>query len=323
MTSTSHEARIDTALADRLDAVWGDPAVWVEQGLHWTHIPAVKARVNEQVSGHPSVTPLEWFFGIVGAHRPLPLRRVLLLGCGQGSDALKVARSRQADEIVAIDLSAAALDRARADAQAAGLAVRYVQADMNSLPLGQPGFEPGSFDAVLGIASVHHCASLENLYASVAALLTPGGWFFLDEYVGPDRFQCSNAQVHYMGQLIDLLPDHLRTMADGQIKGRPWRPAIDEVIAVDPSEAVRSSELLPLLERHFTIRAHRPYCGALLRVVLAGIAQNFMHADAAPWLHGLLRAEDDLFQSGRLQRDLACVIARVPPLATAPSTLHR
>lgn len=314
---------IDLDLAGRLDTVWGDPAAWVAHGLHWTHLPAVKARLHRQVSGDASIEPLEWFFGVVGAHQPLPLRRVLFLGCGQGRDERMVARSGWADEIVAIDLSAKALDLAREQAKAAGACIRYVQADMNSLPVGQSGFEPGSFDAVLGISSVHHCANLEGLYSGVAQLLAPAGWLFLDEYVGPDRFQCANSQLRFMNQLVDMLPHHLRTTRDGQLKGNLWRPSVDEVVAVDPTEAVRSSEVLPLLGRHFEVVEHRPYGGTLMRVVLAGIAQNFMSAEAEPWLHALLRAEDDLFRAGRVQWDLACVIARARDAATAPPSPYR
>lgn len=314
---------IDHELASRLDAAWGDPAAWVAHGLHWTHLPAVKARLHEQVTGDASVEPLEWFFSVVAAHQPLPLRRVLFLGCGQGRDERLVARSAWADEIVAIDLSAKALDLAREQAKAAGARIRYVQADMNSLPVGQSGFEPGSFDAVLGISSVHHCANLEDLYAGVAQLLAPAGWFYLDEYVGPDRFQCANSQLRLMNQLVDMLPHHLRTTGDGQLKGNLWRPSVDEVVAVDPTEAVRSSEVLPLLDHHFDVFEHRPYGGALMRVVLAAIAQNFMCAEAEPWLHALLRAEDDLFRSGRVQPDLACVIARVRTATTAPPSPYR
>lgn len=321
MPPIQSEADIDHALARQLDAVWGNPDEWVKHGLQWTHLPAIKARLCEQVTGEASIEPLEWLFGVVSAYRPLPLRRVLFLGCGQGRDERVVARSGWAEEIVAIDLSAHALDRARA--KAANASIRYVQADMNCMPVGKPGFEPGSFDAVLGISSVHHCANLEHLYASVATLLAPGGWFFLDEYVGPDRFQCANSQVRLMNQLLDMLPDHLRRTSDGQLKGNLWRPSVAEVVAVDPSEAIRSSEILPLLDRHFEALEYRPYGGALLRVMLAAIAQNFMNAEGEPYLHALLRAEDELFRSGRVHWDLACVIARARTAATATPSPDR
>jgi SAM-dependent methyltransferase len=321
---------IDTAgninhdLAHRLDTAWGDPATWVANGLQWTHLQTVRDRMHAQVTGDTSVTPLEWFFTAVRARQPVPLQRVLVLGCGgQGIVERKIAQDGWAQEIVAIDLSAKVLEVARANAAVAGATIQYIQADMNRLPVGQPGFEPGSFDAVLGISCVHHCAELEDLYASVAALLAPRGWFYLDEYVGPDRFQHPPHQLRFMNQLLDLLPEKLRTTLDGRVKSNIWRPSVEEVVAVDPSEAVRSSALLPLLDQYFSVLEHRPYGGALLRVVLADIAQNFQSVAAEPYLHSLLEAEEELFRAGRLQRDLACVIARVPTAASAPSTEDR
>ena len=253
--------RTDSSDARQLDAVWGDPATWTEHGLHWTHLPAVKARIAEMVSGDAAVHPLEWFFRQVAAERPLPLQRILVLACGAGHVEREAMAKGWAASAVAIDLSSQVLARASAQAAAEGLPIEYHHADMNGLPMGQAPFLPGTFDAVLGVAGVHHGSELERLYADVAALLVPGGWFFLDEYVGPDRFQWPDAQQRHLNSLLDLLPPRLRMTTDGRLKGNARRPSVQEVIAVDASEAVRSSELLPLLPRHFDVQAVRPYRG--------------------------------------------------------------
>lgn len=310
MSPVPSSTALDQDLAAHLDSAWGDPATWLAHGLQWLHLDAVREHIQEQVTGDAAVSPLEWFFQTVGAAQPLPLRRVLVLGCGQGTVERQVARAGWANEIVAIDLSAKVLAVARANAAADGLAIQYLQADMNHLPLGQPGFEPASFDAVLGVSSVHHCADLEHLYASLHRLLVPTGWLFLDEYVGPDRFQFPDHQVRFLNQLLDLLPGHLRSLYDGRVKGNLSRPTVEAVVAIDPSEAVRSSQVLPLLGRHFDVLQRRPYGGAILRVLLSDIAQNFQDAAARPWLHALLGVEEELFRTGRLQRDMACVMAR-------------
>ncbi|WP_382320615.1 class I SAM-dependent methyltransferase [Hydrogenophaga sp. UC242_53] len=307
----------DPGAAAQLDAVWGDPATWTEHGLHWTHLPAVKARIAEMVSGDAGIHPLEWFFRQVAAERPLPLRRILVLACGAGYVEREAVSRGWAASAVAIDFSSQVLARARAQAQAEGLAIEYHHADMNRLPLGQAPFLPGTFDAVLGVAGVHHGSDLERLYADVAALLVPGGWFFLDEYVGPDRFQWPQAQERHLNTLLDLLPPRLRMTTDGRLKGNARRPSVQEVIAVDASEAVRSSELLPLLPGHFEVQAVRPYGGSMLHLVLGSIAQNFAPAAEAPYLTALMEAEDELIRAGQIGHDFACVIARPRPAAAS------
>ena len=62
----SHVSRplgaIDHGLADQLDITWGDPDAWTAEGLHWTHLPQVRAAINRKVSGAAEVSPLRWFF---------------------------------------------------------------------------------------------------------------------------------------------------------------------------------------------------------------------------------------------------------------------
>ena len=49
---------IDSGLADQLDLTWGDPDTWTAQGLHWTHLPEIRAAINRKVSGDASVQEL-------------------------------------------------------------------------------------------------------------------------------------------------------------------------------------------------------------------------------------------------------------------------
>ena len=306
----------DNALSDKLDTAWGDPESWVANGLQWTHLDEVQQMINRRVSADPAVGPLEWFARHVAAAGVMPLRRVLVLGCGTGRIERQLHERGWAREIVAFDLSPKALATARESA--AGIdSIEYVLASMDDLPVGEPPFLPASFDAVLGIGSVHHCSRLADLYAAVDSLLAPGGWFFLDEYVGPDRFQFSQAHMGQVITLADMLPERLLTTASGAVKRGFRAPSVAEVTAVDPSEAFSSSRILPLLPSHFDVVAERPYGGSILHVLLSDIAQNFQDAEAKPWLQALIDAEDELDRLGKLEHHFCCVLARSRGAATS------
>lgn len=313
---------IDSGLAEQLDITWGNPDTWTAQGLHWTHLPEIRAAINRKVSGDIGVSPLDWFFRTVATEQSLPLNRVLVLGCGSGALEREIYLAGWAREIVAIDLSAKVLEVAQRRAQADGVGcIQYFQSDMNHLPVGRPPFMPGSFDAVLGVASVHHCANLEQLYHHIGALLSQGGWLFLDEYVGPDQFQWSDSQIRHLNRIAGLLPDRLMTTLDGACKRNFRRPSVAEVVAVDPSEAICSSLLLPLLPKYFSSVLIRPYGGAILHMLLAGVAQNFIGAQVEPYLRSVMAAEDELYRAGQLDYDFACAIARSP--ASVPAKPDR
>ncbi len=302
---------IDDTLAQQLDQAWGVPEDWGAGGWHWTHLDEVRAAINRKVTGDAALSPLAWFFQVAGEGRALPLARVLVLGCGAGQVEREVMQQGWAREVIAIDLSAKVLEVARAEA--AGLdGIGYFQADMNGLPLGDGAFQPAAFDAVLGVSSVHHCAELECLYQRVGELLRPGGFLFLDEYVGPNRFQWPDAQLRHINRIAGLLPTHMMSTRRGEFRSCFRAPSVAEVMAVDPSEAVRSAELLSLLGNYFVDVQVRPYGGAILHLLLAHTAQNFVGDEAAPYLHSVMAAEDELYRSGQLQHNFACAIARRP-----------
>lgn len=297
------------ALEASLDAAWGDPEAWTSGGLHWTHHPLVRAAIHRRVSGDAGLAPLPWFFGQVARLRPLPLARVLVLGCGTGAAEREACRRGWAREAVAFDLSPKVVEAARARAGRVP-GVRHVQADMDALPVGADPFERASFDAVLGISAVHHSRRVEGLFDDLHALLRPDGWLFLDEYVGPDRFQHSPLQTRQLRLAAELLPDALRTTRSGAVRANYRAPEVAEVVAADPTEAAQSSRILSAMRRRFDAVAVRPYGGGLLRPLLGEITQNFMDGDGEAVLRLLVEAEDELDRLGELQHDFACAIAR-------------
>ncbi len=87
-------------------------------------------------------------------------------------------------------------------------------------------------------------------------------------------------------------------------------PTERSVIAVDPSEAVRSAEIVPTLQRYFDIIEYKPLGGTILQFLLADIAGNFETEDGEPLLQMLFTIEDTLMATGDLPSDFAYIVAR-------------
>jgi SAM-dependent methyltransferase len=134
-----------------------------------------------------------------------------------------------------------AIEKARAAAERAGLLhVRYSVADGNELTL-----EPGLYDVAFGVHSIHHIERLERVFEQVARSLRTGGLFFMNEFVGPTRFQWSDRQLEVVNGLLRAIPAPFRrSTVSGERKEQVPRPSVAEMIAADPSEAVRSAEIL-------------------------------------------------------------------------------
>jgi SAM-dependent methyltransferase len=120
---------------------------------------------------------------------------VLDLGCGNGLPTTAALARRFV--VTGVDISAAQLERARANVPGA----RFVQGDMAVLD-----FPAGSFVAVIACYSVIHLPREEHLplFERVAGWLAPGGWFMLslaasasDAGVEPDWLGAPMYWSHY------------------------------------------------------------------------------------------------------------------------------
>jgi hypothetical protein len=87
--------------------------------------------------------------------------------------------------------------------------------------------------------------------------------------------------------------------------------------AVDPSEAIRSTEILRLLPLFFDIIEIRGYGGSILNLLLDDIAGNFVENDerSIEYLRSFFELEDRLIASGDLSHDFAVIVARPKPVS--------
>lgn len=289
---------------------WGEQAGTSKVGgvRHWTELAQVQGVINRRVSGDPAVDPYMHFLRTHLGGR-LPVERALTIGCGVGELERGLCQHGFATKHEGIDVAPGAIQKASAAAEDAGLlSLEYRVVDGNSLLLPK-----GTYDVVFGVHSIHHIAGLELLFEQIACALRPGGLFFMNEFVGPTRFQWTDRQLEVVNGLLSALPAELRVSAvDGGLKRRVPRPTVREMIAADPSEAVRSGEIMKVASGFFDILEVRPYGGTVLQLLLDDIAGNFSRAGGGgrEILAAICDLEWALIGAGYLESDFAVVVAR-------------
>jgi SAM-dependent methyltransferase len=89
-------------------------------------------------------------------------------------------------------------------------------------------------------------------------------------------------------------------------------PSPRDVIAADPSEAIRSDEIVGVIQQYFEIVEKKDWGGNVLQFVLAGIAGNFTEEsqESQALLKMLITIEDALLQCGQFSSDFAYIVAR-------------
>jgi SAM-dependent methyltransferase len=300
----------DSELAEAAAAVWSErlpTSATFARETYWLAVPAVIQRCNRLATGDPS-TP--WWAGMLAEHLAdrVPVRRMLSLGCGAGELERSLGAAGAFVSCEGVDIAPGAIRSAEAAAVAAGIdGISYRVGDLNTVEL-----EERAYDVVWFNMSLHHVRALERLLDEVSRSLRDGGLVILNEYVGANRFGFGERQRAALAAAFDLIPRRLRRYCgvDGpeflDFVGIPDPAA---VALDDPSESIRSSEIVGLVRERFRIATFRDVGGSLLQYALNNIAGNFRDDDpgAMAILRMLFDIEDALIAAGDLPGDFVVV----------------
>jgi O-antigen biosynthesis protein len=279
--------------------------------VSWLEHPSVRALAQRRISGDPTTGSIGWFRR---QYVPKALDLCLSLGCGFGAFERLAIESGLTKTIHASDISSGAIDKARQAAADANLADKIVY---EVIDLDAPDFTlpHALYDVIFGLASVHHVSQLENLFGQCAAALKPGGLLFLDEYIGPNRFQSPPHVVELINKIRSALPQRYRRNLftnDLSIMGHYVPSPVEHFERTDPSEAIRSADILTALQLHFDVVEMRPYGGAIQHMLFSGIVGNFMEdneSDVA-LLRIIAILEEELERAGAIDTEFAAIVAR-------------
>ena len=163
---------------------------------------------------------------------------LLDIGVGLGWTALYFARAGY--RVTAFDPSLGPLQAAKAYAMEQGIFIEYLCAAVGCLD-----FAPASFDNVTAFHSLHHVPDPAAGLAALGRWLRPGGGFAVDEHIAHSRLAGALGARLHAWAAATVFPQY-RTLTDRDLADLPPEPH-------SPLEDAGMAQLLPLLERRFTI----------------------------------------------------------------------
>jgi SAM-dependent methyltransferase len=257
---------------------------WDRESVSPTHVSwmadrRVRDYINESISGSRHTWPMDWFLGFLGERR---FRRGLSIGCGTGPLERDLIRRGICQQVDAFDGSSGSIEIARELALEEGVAdrIHYYVDDFNG-----PTLPASTYDIVFFHQSLHHVAKIERLAGTILRTLRLGGLLYIDEYIGPSRRDWND----------ELIAPHRAVFARVPAEAKICDPLPLPIHAIDPSEAIRSSDIMPQLERGFRILERRDYGGTILSVLFPSI--DWSHAPE-PLVDELIAAEKEALASG-------------------------
>lgn len=251
---------------------WDDVTHHTDTSDIWMAHPAVRAAINTRVTGDPNVWPIRGLASQLASRTPV--RTALSIGCGTGGLERSLLEEGIATEITGIDMSETAL----AEARRLGPDIHYFAADARSFLEGK------TFDAIFFHQSLHHFDDLDDLMARVKKALAPDGFLYIDEYVGPSRDEWTPWKL--------MLPNlFYRALPLGTRRAKIVRAPINRE---DPTEAIRSSQIVDAVLRRFRITSRNDYGGNLLSLIYPNMRRDAPRFDEA--VHRLIKIEDRMLE---------------------------
>jgi ubiquinone/menaquinone biosynthesis C-methylase UbiE len=166
--------------------------------------------------------------------------RILSLGCGYGGHELGIAKSlKSAYQVIAVDLNPGIFAKARAEAEAEKLNIRFLPLDLNYLEIKEK-----SFDVIMAHASLHHLLNLEHVFSQIYRGLKDGGRLIILDIIGKTQVVFWKKNVDFAIDLVDKMPS--KYSAGISLKSYS-EPSIQIGM-----EGIRQEEIEPLLSGYFT-----------------------------------------------------------------------
>ncbi|MBM4147091.1 MAG: class I SAM-dependent methyltransferase, partial [Nitrospira sp.] len=235
--------------SEKVAKFWGDRAKIKESvaECHWTDSQLIQRYyIHPTISGN---SDSNWFMWVKDKYFSVPAEKALSLGCGDGCLERHGAFIDVFMECDAFDISPQAIDIAKSKAKEMGILQRinYDVCDINKIILTKK-----HYDVIFCAMSLHHIENLEQILYEIKNALKDEGLFIINEYVGPNRFQWTKRQIEIANEVFSLLPDKYRLdPTTNEIKNIIQRFTIEHMLETDPSEAVRSADIIPLIKERF------------------------------------------------------------------------
>lgn len=253
------------AMAARENEVWGTILPALEGSP--AKLEDFKATAELNANRHQS-----YLIG-VAREQNLRFKNGLTLGCGAGRLERALIQEGICSTFHGIDISDKAIAAARHIAKKESLPLTYEVADLNFVELPEK-----TFDLVAAQTSLHHVLFLERVADQVWRSLKNDGYLWIHDFIGEMQWQYDSKRLSIANQLLAILPEKFRqNKITNTVTTEIKRPEPGSLGS--PFESIRSSEIIPIFQRWFTIEWKLEFSAFLHLVLPPGTRAAYVESD--------------------------------------------
>ena len=237
-----------------------------------------------------------------------PYHRAVSVGAGNAQKEISLLELGVVSHFDVFELAEVRIEQGRQRADARGVADRisFHCADAFDAELVE------GFDLVYWDNALHHMFDTHSAVAWSREVLTSGGVFFMNDYVGPNRLQWTERNRQVATQVRAGLDG--RFLSHPTVEGARLPVQVEPgraqaVIERDPSEAADSESIISAVRAAFPDAEIRNLGGAVYHAALSDVLANFTDADEG-LLDLLLLVDELLAQQGETHYAMAVATKR-------------
>ena len=308
------EETLPKTVSEKIDSYWSEKAIRKGPSrTRWGEFPTIIRHINQLVCGKP----------VDGSSMGIRLELKKLgrsfehgvsVGCGEGTKEFELMTEGIVKRFAMFELSTERIKRARERAESLGLLgrVELIHGDCFLHDFKE------KVDFVHWNSSLHHMLDTEKAVKWSFDILSPGGVFFMDDFVGPTRFQWSTEALKLGTRVRRVLPEGFlkNPYKEGSYISRELsRPDAQELADSDPSEAADSSNIIKSVKKYFPNAEIKLTGGLIYHATLNDILHNIDESDEKDKaILELLLIIDELSLNSRVESQYAAALAVKPGL---------
>src|SRR6266480_1316738 len=224
----------------------------------------------------------------IAQEKNLRFEHGLTLGCGAGRLERALIKEGICRSLHGIDISEKAIAAARAVAKEQSLPLTYEVADLNFAELPEK-----TFDLVAAQTSLHHILFLERAADQIWHSLKTDGYLWIHDFIGETQWQYDPKRLSITNHILAILPEKFRkNKINARLTTELKRP--EPGMLGSPFESIRSSEIISIFERWFTIEWKLEFNAFLHLVVPPGTRAAYIENDDTTALFEVLLLLDNL-----------------------------
>ena len=243
--------------------------------LSWWESDLAKRHINMLVNNVDSPVVSEGLNQLlIKRLNGMRLKQGISVGCGTASKELRLLQMDIVEKFILFELSEEAVKVGKNQAKELNLENRV---EFRVEDAFKYNFNNMKIDLVHWNNSLHHMLDVPAAVKWSYDILSPGGIFYMDDFVGSSRFQYPRYILDIINEIRDaLLHKYLKSpFQDGQYLGCFTNPNPDDLWRDDPSEAADSDKILKSVKHYFPQAEIILTGGIVYFLALGGLWGNF------------------------------------------------